>query len=204
MRYSTLSKGRKEGFTKFGTVFQLPIIRSPYQEIKNLYLTGRILDVGAGKEKYLKSFLNCSAEVYYSLDTDPDGDFSYRGANEIPSDMVFEWIIMNQLIEHLTIDDAVHLLQELYPHLLPGGSLIITTPNIFHPNRYWGDPTHVTPWGHNALYGLLVSFGYKVNKMMRYSKNRGPKDPLTWLLEKVIRHLYRIDWCDSIIIFASK
>ncbi len=204
MDYSTLFKGRQEGFQKFGNIYRLPIIRSPYDYLSTTYQSGLVLDVGAGSDLYIKNLLHLDEKTYYSLDNDLSGAFNYHKTSDIPHGMQFEWIIMNQLIEHLTINQAVELLSELINFLHPDGRVLITTPNIFHPNRYWGDPTHVTPWGHNALYGLLTGVGYKVPQIYRYSKNRRPLDPFSWMIERIVRSLYRIDWCDSIMVIATK
>jgi len=204
MNYSNLFKGRQEGFQKFGAIYQLPIVRSPYDYLKSFYQSGPILDVGAGVDLYIKKLLQLDEKTYFSLDNDPSGTFTYHQISDIPHGMQFTWIVMNQLIEHLTIEQAVELLTNLKIILHPEGQAIITTPNIFHPNRYWGDPTHVTPWGHNALYGLLTGIGYQVQQIYRYSKNRPPLDPLTWLVERLMRRLYRIDWCDSIMLVATR
>jgi hypothetical protein len=204
MNYSSLFKGRQEGFQKFGNIFQLPIVRSPYDYIKKIYRGGLVLDVGAGADLYIKKLLQLDAPDYFSLDNDPSGLFTYHQVSDIPQGMLFDWIIMNQLVEHMTIEQTIDLLTALKNNLHPDGQAIITTPNIFHPNRYWGDPTHVTPWGHNALYGLLTGIGYQVTHIFRYSKNRRPIDPLTWLVERIMRCLYRIDWCDGIMVIATR
>lgn len=202
MDYSALFKSRQAGFRVFGTIYQLPIVSSAYDFLRRSYHGGRVLDVGAGVDKTLKTALGLPDEAYAALDNDPAGDFDYRSPADIPPDAKFDWIVLNQLVEHLTVAQNFALLEGLRPHLSPAGKLVITTPNIFHPNRFWGDPTHVTPWGHLALYGLVQNCGYEVQAIYRYSKNRRPLDPLTWLVERLMRRLYRIDWCDSILLVA--
>ena len=204
MNYSHLFKGRQEGFQKYGSIYQLPIIRSPYEYLRAYYREGLVLDIGAGADLYIKTLLRLDDNTYFSLDNDPSGPFSYNQISDIPDGMEFKWIIMNQLVEHLTIDQAVIMLTGLKSFFHPEGQAIITTPNIFHPNRFWGDPTHLTPWGHNALYGLLTGIGYQVPYIFRYSKNHRPIDPLTWVVERIMRRLYRIDWCDSIMVIATR
>ena len=204
MDYSVLSKGRREAFERFGTIHQLPISRSPYDYLKQVYRGGLLLDVGAGKELYVRQLLGLDETQYASLDNDQSGAFTYTAVQDVPESALFDWMIVNQLLEHLTIDEAYHLLQQLQPHLRPGGQMIITVPNVFHPTRYWGDPTHVTHWSYAALYALGTAAGFKIQHIYRYSKNRGPRDPLTWVVERIIRRLYRIDWCDSIMIIAAR
>lgn len=203
MDYSVLAHGRKECFARYGTIYAVPITRSPYDYLRRAYRGGPLLDVGAGNELYVKDLLTLKAEDYFSLDTDPSGAFTYRSPAEIPGDQLFTWIVLNQVVEHLAIDAAAALLADLRPHLAPAGELLVTTPNVFHPVRYWADPTHLTPWGYTSLYALACATGYQVTGLYRYSKNRGPRDPLSWLFERLMRRIYRIDWCDSIMLVAS-
>jgi len=204
MNYSIYDRGRQDGWQKFGAIHQLPVLRSSYDYIRQSYRGGSMLDVGAGTDLFLQKILNLEENAYFSLDNDIFGTFTYRDVEDIPADQLFTWIILNQLIEHLSIDQAYALLIGLHPHLQERGYLLITTPNVYHPIRYWGDPYHVTPWNYTALYSLCQASGYQVIQIFRYNKNRGPLDPFSWLFERIIRHLYRIDWCDSIMMIATR
>lgn len=202
MDYSIISQGRQEAFQRFGPIHQLPIIRSAYDYLQKSYDGGLLLDVGAGTEKYIQQQLNLDETKYFSLDNDPLGNFTYSQVADIPAEMSFDWMVFNQVLEHLTIDQAHDLLQELRSHLRKYGQVLITVPNVAHPTRYWAE-THVTPWTYAGLYALCRASGYRVLQIYRYSKNRGPMDPLSWIVERTMRRLYRIDWCDSIMLTAT-
>lgn len=204
INYSTQSKGWRDAVEKFGTIFQLPIIRSSYGYIRENYNNQTILDVGAGVDLYIKKMLKLNENTYFSLDNDLSGTFTYRHVSDIPNELQFDWIVLNQILEHLTIEQAYEMLLDLRSHLKQDGRTVITLPNTFHPIRYWSDPTHVTPWSYAAMYALCRVTGYKVHKIYRYSKNRRPLDPLSRVIERIMRRLYRIDWCDSIMIIATK
>lgn len=204
MDYSRISQGRKEAFQRFGSIYQLPIVRSAYDYLKHRYEGGTVLDVGAGKDLYIRQLLALGETTYFSLDNDPSGVFTYQQVEDIADGMRFDWMILNQVLEHLTLDSALNLLRALLPHLHADGRMLITVPNVFHPIRYWADPTHMTALTYAALYALCCDAGYQVLDIYRYSKNRGPLDPLSWVIERVMRHLYRIDWCDSILLIATR
>jgi len=201
--YSVLSQGRQEAFERFGTIFELPIVRSPYEYLKQFYQEGLVLDVGAGADHYLQQVLGLDDETYHSLDNDPAGQFTYTDVTQIPLYYQYQWMVLNQLLEHLTIEETADLLVGLHGHLAPGGRMVITVPNISHPIRYRTE-THVTPWSYGGLYAMCQFAGYEVLQIYRYSKNRGPLDPLSWIIERVMRRLYRIDWCQSIMLIATR
>jgi hypothetical protein len=201
--YSVISKGRKEAVDKFGSLFQLPVIRSPYDYLRKHFTGGKVLDVGAGVDLHVKRLLRLDDESYHSLDNDPDGKFTYRDVEEIPSNRLYDWMVLNQVLEHLTIDGTDELLSCLSGHLQSGGTFIATVPNVAHPVRYRADETHVTPWNYTGLFAICQASGYQVQQIYRYNKDRFPLDPFSWFMERMMRRLYRIDWCDSIMLVAT-
>ena len=39
------------------------------------------------------------------MDSDPMGSFNYSSFDNVPSKIKFDYIVMNQFLEHLTLDD---------------------------------------------------------------------------------------------------
>jgi predicted SAM-dependent methyltransferase len=202
--YSALSQGRREAFDRFGTVYNLPVIPSAYGYLKQHYQSGLVLDVGAGIEHHVQQILELDDQAYHSLDNDASGHFTYSDTSEIPPEQRYQWILLNQVLEHLTIEETADLLSTLRDHLEEGGTMLITVPNVSHPTRYWADPTHVTHWSYGALYAICRVANLHVSHIYRYSKHRGPLDPLSWIIERFMRHLYQIDWCQSILLTATR
>jgi hypothetical protein len=96
----------RECFEKIGDIFSLPIIKNPYTTTTSFYKKGNILDVGAGKKKPLLQEIGNKLNdgKYFSLDTDPRGEFDFSDVKEIPSDLKFNLIVANQVFEHLDIE----------------------------------------------------------------------------------------------------
>lgn len=200
--YSVISQGRRKAVARFGAVHDLPVIHSVYDYIKQQYRGGMVLDVGAGAEHYTKNLLKLDQELYHSLDTDAGGAFTFTDVQQIPATQQYTWILLNQVLEHLTIEATADVLHGLQSHLQVEGNLVITVPNIAHPVRYRVE-THLTPWSYSGLYAICTWAGYNVQHIYRYSKKRKPLDPLSWLVERVMRNLYQIDWCQSIMLVAT-
>lgn len=203
--YSQLQAGRQECARVFGSFQKLPIIASAYQRIQEIYyeIGGKVLDVGAGVNKPLKSALGLAAADYMTLDDDPDGDFTFRSVQEIPSDCFFNLIVANQFFEHLTIEQTVEVMQNLVLHLSLSSYIVVTVPNIAHPNRFWA-VTHVTPWDYMSIYSLYRLFGLSCLEIARYNKTAGPQNLIEHWLVRIMARLYRIDWCDSIMVVGQK
>jgi len=195
----------RECFEKFGGILELPIIRSPYREIIGYYRKGNALDLGAGKKQPLREMLNgkMNAGRYYSLDTDPKGEFDFGSIEEVPADLKFDLVTANQFFEHLTVDESIDLLGNVAAHLAVGGAVVATVPNIAHPTRQISNITHKTPWGFNSFYALFRMVGLQPVKIVRYSKRR-PRGPIEMILGFYMNRLYRMDYCDSIMLIAEK
>jgi hypothetical protein len=196
-------KLRSECHAKFGSVLDLPLI-TPVEELADhLGITIRVLDIGAGAHKpYEERVLNSGA-AYFSMDTDPEGTFDYGCFADVPPETRFDFILANQVIEHLTVDACREMLSSAFEHTTPGGKIMVTVPNAAHPVRQ-RDCTHVTPWPANDLYSILSMVGFEVAKLTRYNKFPLTSDPLKrWIVDLVCKE-FRMDWCDSIMAVAYR
>lgn len=194
---------RTECFKRFGPIHDLPVRSVEDQMTGLLSPHSRVLDVGAGAHKPFRKFFAQTTDTYSCLDTDPAGDFDFHSFVEIPPDRVFDLVLANQVLEHMSIDDAFDTVDAVYAHLEVGGHFVATVPNAAHPVRQ-RDPTHLTPWPANDLYSLLRSAGFEVVAMARFNKFPLTADPLKrWVVETVC-HEFRVDWCDSVMATGTK
>ncbi len=199
--WSGLSRWGEEAARRFGKHLALPTVDLLTETRRYLNSDTRILDIGAGIRKPFSTVVP-AGQHYSSMDVDPEGDFTYRTFSDVPADATFDLIVMNQLLEHLTIGQAYQLLADARPHLTARGHVVATVPNPAHPVRHWGDPTHVTPWPADGLYGLFRSSGYEVVELARYGKKPLEANRLRRFIVKVIADQFRIDWADSIFLAA--
>lgn len=204
LEYNKYFSGLKECYENFGDLLKLPIL-PVYETIVANYNYGNILDFGAGNDKLLFSFIKDKIKdgKYYSLDNDPSGSFDFSDLAQIPEGLKFDLIAANQVFEHLDVPTTVGVLSKLKNCLTNNGQLIITVPNIQHPNRQISNIFHITPWGYNSLYSVLSFCGFKVLQIGRYGK-RYPRGPIEKILARVVSRIYRMDYCDSIIVICQK
>lgn len=203
LSWSRLMQWRSECYRRFGSVQDFPI-RSVQDELKSLLYSGcRALDVGAGAHKPFQNAVTRVTTSYFSMDTDPNGDFDFRSFDEVPEDLSFDLIMANQVLEHLTVDDAFAMASAAFRSLASGGRILASVPNTAHPVRQ-RDCTHITPWPANDLYSLLRSAGFRVDTMARYNKFPLTSNPLKRWVVRTVCQEFRVDWCDSILAVGSK
>jgi len=163
-----------------------------------------VLDIGAGVHKPLQQSASLPTQRYFSLDNDPTGDFDFRSFEEVPSDLTFDLMVANQVLEHLTIADTFAMLRAAYKRLVDGGHFLATVPNAAHPVRQWGDSTPLTAWPMNDLYSLLRNAGFQVISVARYNKYPLTPNPFKRLIVNIVCETFRVDWCDSLMIVGQK
>jgi SAM-dependent methyltransferase len=106
------------------------------------------IDLGCGKEKQ-KGFIGCDRRAF------PGVDVVMNLTTRWPwHDNTVDEALMSHALEHFTGLQRVHIFNELYRVLKPGGFATIITPH-WCSTRAYGDFTHVWPPVSEFLYSYL-------------------------------------------------
>ena len=125
----------------------------------------KILDVGASTRRLGERIKKKhSAVTYKTMDIDRAKEHDYYSLDEIKEK--FDVVVLSEAIEHISFQEGIDLLKRLFTLLSPGGRLIVSTPNLHHPNRYW-DSDHKTPYRYEEIAAALVSAGFNVRNIYR-------------------------------------
>jgi 2-polyprenyl-3-methyl-5-hydroxy-6-metoxy-1,4-benzoquinol methylase len=120
-----------------------------------------VLDVGASDRRMKKRVQDVYPDIVYkSMDIDRRTPHDYYSLAEI--DEHFDLILLFEVIEHLELEQGVKMLRRLHELLVDGGMLIISTPNIFNPGRFWIDATHKVAYHYEELAGIVLIQGFEV------------------------------------------
>ena len=136
----------------------------------------KILEIGCGMGHFQfflrqKGFLNCVAvdigqEQIDYCQANLEGEFILVDDTNfylLNHARVFDVIIMNDVLEHFTKNEAVEILDNIRQALKPGGRLIMRTPNmscLFSGAGRYGDFTHETGFTERSAIQLLSSVGF--------------------------------------------
>lgn len=142
-----------------------------YLQNKYIPANSRILDLGAGycnfinnihgKEKHavdlfsrLKEFSN--PEVVSHIRPCTDLDFL--------DDSFFDIVFASNLFEHLTREDLLKALEEIWRITKNGGKLICIQPNFkFCYKGYFDDYTHLQIFTHRSMSELIETYGFNIS-----------------------------------------
>ena len=96
------------------------------------------MDVGAN-DRNVEALLNARGVKvdYRSFDMDRSLPHDYYDLAQV--DRQFSLILIFDVIEHLVPTDVATLLGRVRDLLQPGGRILISTPNVDHPVRFWRD-----------------------------------------------------------------
>ncbi len=192
------------------------MIRSQYPNVYNLKIRkklkdivfeelrdgNKILDVGAYDRGLREGIIDKFPSVIYkSMDIDRNNFHDYYNLDEISES--FDLIIFSQVIEHLELKEGIFVLEKLFRLLNRGGKIIVSTPNIHHPNRYW-DTDHKTPYRYDELGGILFSLGFKIEKIYRIYNAPLLQRFFRIYIASYLHKYLDIDFARSIIVVATK
>jgi len=194
---------RKEIRKAYPSVYKLKIKKKILDVIvEELQEGAKILDVGASNrslgEKILSKYPSAS---YKTMDIDKARKHDYYSLEEITES--FNMIILSEVIEHLTFIEGISMLQRLLERLEIGGKIIVSTPNLYHPNRYW-DPDHKTPYRYDEISGALLSVGFSIEKIIRIYNDQFIKRFFRIYVASCLHRYLDVDFAKSIVVVAAK
>ncbi|MDI7259839.1 MAG: hypothetical protein QME90_07960 [Thermodesulfobacteriota bacterium] len=202
--WSRLFEYRDQIHRRYPEIWDLKILRKRFPLMLKAIQDGeRVLDIGASNRnlegRLKKHYPNL---IYKSMDIDREQFHDYCSLDGIQEK--FDVIFLFEVIEHLELEEGMEMLNKIYGLLNERGRLILTTPNVFNPGRFWRDATHRVAYCYDELGGILLARGFHIKSMYRtYS------DPFHRYLFRiyVMAPLHRylgIDFAKSILVVAEK
>lgn len=200
MDWNKIKRGRREASRGLPSILDLPIIDGNKVPLFELVKNGTsLLDMGANDRGLYEMIKKAKKEVdYFSFDIDKTLPHDYYSIEDI--DREFDIITVFEVVEHLPVDEVFTLLENARKLLKENGAIVISTPNVYHPVRFWRDCTHITPFAYDELVGLLISVGFSSFKCYRVkNKIRGKDHFKYWLFKPFIKFL-GIDFAPGIVV----
>ncbi len=202
--WSRLFEHRDKIHEKYPEIWDLKILRKRFPLLLETVRDGeRVLDVGASNrnlEARLKRHF--PGLIYKSMDIDREQFHDFYSLEEVQE--CFDAVFLFEVIEHLTLEEGIRLLKRVYDLLNPGGRLILTTPNVFNPSRYWRDATHKVAYCYDELAGLLIAHGFRVRVMYRTYSDAFFRYFFRICVMAPLHRYLGIDFAKSILIVAEK
>ena len=202
--WSKLFQYRDEIHNRYPEIWDLKILRKRFPLMLKTIRDGeKVLDIGASNRN-LQDRLNRHLPklIYKSMDIDREQFHDFYSLDEIQES--FDVVFLFEVIEHLDIEEGVQLLKKIYHLLNGGGRLILTTPNVFNPSRYWRDATHRVAYCYDELGGLLLSQGFQIKMMYRTYSDAFHRYLFRLYVMAPLHRYLGIDFAKSILVVAEK
>ena len=204
INWSELFASREKIHRRYPTVWDIPLIKKRTHLLRQIIGNGmRVLDVGAGRKGLKDDLVKMGLEVgYRSLDVDQSIEHDFYDIDEIKE--VFDVAVLFEVIEHLSLEEGFELLQKIRFRLREGGLLIVSTPNIFNPSRFFRDASHRTFYAYDELAGLLSMAGFDISRLCRSYNDAFHRYLLKVYLLPFLFRFFSIDFAYSIFAVAEK
>ena len=204
LSWSELYRHRRDAAARFGPIFNLPIAKRARDILAAHVHAGQsVLEVGAG-DRLMGRFLSerHAGLEYRSLDPDPAGVHDYRDLSGVHR--TFDCIFAFEVVEHLELSEIPGWLTSLSELVVPGGSVLLSTPNTYYPPAYLRDATHRTPLCYDELAGLLAAAGLEVEHIYRIYNDPLHRILLRRYLFNGLFRLIGIDFARQIVVVARR
>jgi predicted SAM-dependent methyltransferase len=163
------------------------------------------LDFGAGDKRLKGKFLSAGFRGRYeTLDMSAEDKHEYSSISQVAGP--FDAILCLEVIEHMSLNDYVDLMDEFGKLLGPGGTLTIGTPNPLCVVPMWaGDPGHVQQYPLADLAADFVVRGYDV-EAFRVRYGAWPKGFawLRFLAMRILCYLLSVDYAPGLVVIGKK
>ena len=202
--WSKLFGSREKIRDRYRSIWRVPLVKRRHYLYKQFLKDGcRFLDVGAGSRSASRDFDRIGMQVIYkSMDVDKGVQHDYYDLEQV--DQKFDALLLSEVIEHLTLPEGFELLTRCNGILEKQGIIFVSTPNIYHPNKFLSTADHKTPYAFDELAGLLALAGFEVKGLYRvYNDALHRYIMKVYLFEFLFRFL-SMDYAPSIIIVAEK
>ena len=202
--WSRLFEYRGQVHHHYPEIWSLKILRKRFPLMVKMIQDGeKVLDIGAShrnlQERLRRHFPKL---IYKSMDVDREQVHDFYSLEGIQES--FDVIFLFEVIEHLSLEEGVQLLKKAYDLLNQGGRLILTTPNVFNPSRFWRDATHRVAYCYDELGGLLLAQGFQIKAMYRTYSDAFHRYLFRLYVMAPLHRYLGIDFAKSILVIAEK
>jgi SAM-dependent methyltransferase len=202
--WSKLFQHRDQIHRRYPEIWDLKILRKRFPLMVKAIRDGeKILDIGAS-DRNLEARLKRHYPnlIYKSMDVDREQFHDFYSIGEIQES--FDVVFLFEVIEHLGLEEGLKLLKGTYDLLNEGGRLILTTPNVFNPSRFWRDATHRVAYCYDELGGLLLAHGFQIKAMYRTYNDAFHRYLFRLYVMAPLHRYLGIDFAKSILVIAEK
>lgn len=202
--WSRLFQYRDQIHQDYPEIWDIKILRKRFPfMLKVLHDGEKVLDIGAShrdlERRLKKHFPNL---IYKSMDVDREQFHDFYSLEEVQES--FDAILLFEVIEHLDLREGIELLGKIFDLLNKGGRLILSTPNVFNPSRFWRDATHRVAYCYDELSGLLLAQGFHIKAIYRTYNDAFHKYFFRVYIMTPLHRYLGIDYAKSILILAEK
>jgi predicted SAM-dependent methyltransferase len=165
----------------------------------------RILDFGAGEARLKRKFLAAGYEgEYHTLDLSTEQEHTFYELSQVKGQ--YDAILCLEVIEHMALNEYVDLMDAFQGLLLPGGILVLSTPNPLCVAPMWAlDAGHIQQY---PLADLLADFevrGYQV-EAYRICLGRRPSGwpAIKLMIGRLLCYFLNVDYAQGLLLIGVK
>ncbi len=202
--WSDLYERRRDIQRRFGSIYDLPLVKRVHKELLPLVAdAAAVLDVGAGAKRVGQILERERPSATYTS-VDPDTRHPHDHAHIADVSGTFDVVTAFEVIEHIDRDDIAAWLAAIAERVKPNGHLVLSTPNVYHPNEYARDATHRTPLCYDQLAGMIEASGLTVTRIARGYADSAVRRVLRRFVFGWLFRLLSLDYARQVVVVSRR
>jgi hypothetical protein len=166
---------------------------------------GRILDYGAGEARLKKKFLEKGfSGEYDTLDISSEYNHTYQSVEEVIGK--YDAIFCFEVIEHMSLNEYVDLMDKFQRHLNPGGMLIVSTPNPLCIVPMWSlDAGHIQQFPLSDIAADFAIRGFDIS-VYRFKLGKPPTGLASWVrffIQRILCYFLSVDYAQGLLVIGK-
>ncbi len=204
IEWSKLFSAREKIHKRYRSIWDVPLIQNRSALLKRILKDDmKLLDVGAGSKGVKEEIEKLGLRIMYkSMDIDTNIHHDFYDIEDVNE--VFDVVILSEAIEHMSFSAGIHMLKKSRDLLKDGGMILVSTPNIFHPNRFFTTADHKTFYAYDELAAVMDLAGYDVNAIYRSFNDAFHRYILKVYIFGFLFRLLEIDYAYTIFATGTK
>jgi len=204
IEWSQLFAAREKVHKRYRSIWNVPLIKKRSVLLKLILRDGMsLLDVGAGSKGVKEEIEELGLRITYkSMDVDTNIPHDFYDIDDVRE--VFDAVILSEAIEHMSFGQGVQMLKSLKDILKDNGIILVSTPNIYHPNRFFTTADHKTHYAYDELAAVMDLAGYDVNAIYRSFNDAFHRYVLKVYILGFLFKLLEIDYAKTVFTIGIK
>jgi SAM-dependent methyltransferase len=204
IEWSKLFSAREKIHKRYRSIWNVPLIKKRSALLRRILKDDMsLLDIGAFTKGTKAEINKIGIKIdYKSMDLDHNIEHDFYNIEDVKEQ--FDVVALFEVIEHMPFKEGWELLKRSRDIVKDDGIIVVSTPNVFHPSRFFTTSTHKAFYMYDELAGLIEMAGFEIIDLYRSFNDAFHRYVLKVYVFDFLFRFLSIDYAYSIFVVGRK